>query len=100
MVVYNVTIKVDLDVHNDWITWMKTTHIPDVMATGYFSDHRMLRILEDDQTDGIAYAVQYHAKDMQHYFDYIANEAPRLREEMNKMFEGKYVAFRTVMKVV
>ena len=36
MLLYNVTITVDLDVHDDWVQWMRDTHIPDVMSTGMF----------------------------------------------------------------
>jgi len=100
VVVYNVTIKVDLASHTEWLNWMKLEHIPAVMATGYFADHRMLRILEMDESDGFTYAVQYHAADMQDYFDYLEKEAPRLRQEMDDRFKGHYSAFRTVMKVV
>ena len=100
MIVYNVTVKVNTDVHDEWLNWMKLIHIPDVLNTGYFDDHRMMRILADDETDGITYAIQYHAKDMQAYFDYQANEAPRLQKEIESLFKDKYVAFRTIMRVV
>mgnify|MGYP002347735554 CR=1 FL=1 len=33
---YNVTIKVESDIHHEWLEWMKTVHIPDVMATNSF----------------------------------------------------------------
>lgn len=100
MIVYNVTIKINNEVHDEWVNWMKLIHIPEVMATGHFDDHRMMRILADDETDGVTYAIQYHTKDMQTYFDYQANEAPRLQKEIEEMFKDKYVAFRTIMRVV
>ena len=37
MLVYNVTVKVNTDIHEEWLEWMKKTHIPEVLATGYFS---------------------------------------------------------------
>ena len=30
MIIYNVTIKIDLDVHDEWLAWMKLEHIPRV----------------------------------------------------------------------
>ena len=45
MIIYNVTVNVDLDVHDQWLQWMKATHLPDVMATGLFLDQRMCRVL-------------------------------------------------------
>jgi hypothetical protein len=52
MIVYNVTVKVDLAVAEDWLAWMKTEHIPEVLATGMFISYRMLRILNDEDPDG------------------------------------------------
>jgi hypothetical protein len=100
MIIYNVTIKIDLDVHDEWLAWMKLEHIPRVLATGYFHDHRMLRILEEDQRDGISYAVQYTAKNLQDYFTYEADHAPALRQEVSDRYPDKFVAFRTLLKVV
>ncbi len=45
MFLYNVTITIDLDVHEDWVRWMRETHIPEVMATGMFVSNRMSRLL-------------------------------------------------------
>lgn len=100
MFIYNVTVKVDLDIHNDWLNWMRLEHIPEVMATGRFNDHRMLRILEQDESDGITYAVQYYARTIQDYFDYLENEAPALQKQTADRYGEKVVAFRTIMKVV
>ena len=36
MILYNVTIKVDHDIHDEWMEWMKQTHIPQVLETGLF----------------------------------------------------------------
>jgi hypothetical protein len=36
MIVYNVTVKVNTEVHDEWFAWMKETHIPEVMKTGLF----------------------------------------------------------------
>lgn len=100
MIVYNVTIKVDLSIHDEWVQWMKLVHIPEVLETGYFNDHRMMRILDQDETDGVTYAIQYFARDMQAYFDYKANDAERLQKDVELLYKDKYVAFRTLMRVV
>jgi len=36
MIMYNVTVMVEESLSNDWLDWMNQTHIPDVMATGFF----------------------------------------------------------------
>jgi hypothetical protein len=37
MIVYNVTINLDHDIHDEWVKWMKEKHLHDVMATGMFT---------------------------------------------------------------
>ena len=45
MILYNVTVNVEDGIHHDWLTWMKETHIPDVMNTGMFIENKMLKLL-------------------------------------------------------
>ncbi len=45
MIIYNVTININHDVHDNWLDWMRSVHIPDVMATGMFLESKMLRLL-------------------------------------------------------
>ena len=36
MIIYNVTCSIDSDIVEDWLDWMKKTHIPDILDTGFF----------------------------------------------------------------
>ncbi len=99
MIIYNVTINVDLDVHEAWLKWMKETHIPDVMATGLFLDHRLCRVLAEDE-GGVTYAVQYTCSDMATLDRYRADHGPRLQAETEKYYGGKLAAFRTLLEVL
>src|SRR5262245_60513362 len=99
MIIYNVTINVDEGVHEEWLKWMKTTHLSEVMATGLFLDGRICRVLADDE-GGITYAIQYTCADMATYERYKEEHAPRLQAGTEKRFGGRYVAFRTLLEVV
>ena len=100
MIIYNVTVKIELEVHNDWLQWMQDVHIPDVMATGLFEKYRLCRVMEEDQRDGITYAIQYFCESMSVYFQYQREFAPALQKEHTARYRDRYVAFRTLMKVV
>lgn len=100
MFIYNVTIKIDLSVHDTWLNWMKEDHIPRVMQTGCFKDYKMYRILEEDTRDGISYCVQYFATDIADYFNYKENFGPAFQKELPEYFPGKYVAFRTLLREI
>lgn len=100
MIVYNVTIKIDLDIVRDWQGWMLERHIPDVMATGCFVDFRLLRLMEENQMDGFTFAVQYRAESMGQLRTYQKEHAERLQAEHTQRYEGKFVAFRTILREV
>jgi hypothetical protein len=100
MIIYNVTVKIEIRTHDEWLAWMKETHIPDVMATGFFVDHRMMRILEQDERDGITYAIQYRCLEMSTLLKYQNEKAEALQKEHTEKFKDKFVAFRTIMREV
>jgi hypothetical protein len=100
MIIYNVTVKIDHDVHEDWLDWMKNIHIPDVMKTNVFSENRICRLLTVDESDGITYAIQYGCKDMAAFDKYQKEYAGELQRDHTKRYQGKFAAFRTLMEVV
>ncbi|MBS1618808.1 MAG: DUF4286 family protein [Bacteroidetes bacterium] len=100
MIVYNVTLKVDLEVHELFLRWLKEDHIPRVMETGCFTGYKVFRVMEEHQADGITYAVQYHTTDTARYFDYQNNHAPAFQKEMREVWPDKYAAFRTLLREV
>lgn len=100
MILYNVTISIDKQAESEWLRWMKTVHIPDVMATGCFESHRMLRIMFEENQDSSSYAIQYVAADMQQFQKYQTFFAARLQEEHGNRYKGKYAAFRSLLEEV
>jgi hypothetical protein len=79
---------------------MKEEHIPEVISSGQFTEHRFYRLLEQDEAEGITYVVQYFAPSLEHYNQYINESAPLLRQKALKKWGDKFIAFRTIMQVV
>lgn len=100
MILYNVTVKISHSVHDDWLRWMKEVHIPDVLATGLFTEYKLCRLLGVDESDGVTYATQYFCPDMESFKIYQEKYAPRLQKDHKDRYEDQYVAFRTLMEVV
>lgn len=100
MIIYNVTINIDADVHLDWLQWMQKEHIPQVMATGMFTEYRFARVMSDEPAEGFTYSVQYLAESIGDYEIYRATYAPGLQAETEKRYKGKFVAFRTLLKMI
>ena len=100
MLIYNVTVTIDLDAHEEWLEWMLKTHIPDVMITGMFLSYRMSRLLGHDHPDAEIYTIQYAVQDMAQLERYQEEFAPALQKAHKDRFGDSYAAFRTVMEVV
>lgn len=100
MIIYNVTIKVEANSAEKWLQWMKDEHLGDMMNTGLFSDYRMCRLLDQDETEGVTFVVQYHTDSIENYESYLKEHAPKMRQKGLSLFADKMVAFRTVMEVV
>lgn len=101
MILYNVTVSVDRVVETVWVDWMKNIHIPEVMATGYFSKNRMLKLLNDSpDATGPTYAIQYELNSIGQLDEYLQNDAVALRNKHTQMFGEKCIAFRTVLEEV
>ena len=100
MFIYNVTIKVQDSIKNEWLTWLKEEHIPEVIKTGCFKQATILQLLEVDNTEGPTYAVQYYAVSKSLYNNYIENHASEMRRKGFDKWGDKFIAFRSVMQVV
>ena len=100
MIIYNVTIKIVPEIEAAWIAWMKEIHIPDLMQTGLFTGHRLCRLMEQTETDGITFSAQYFCHTIHEYETYIAQHAPNMRNKGFQKFGNQFIAFRTVMEEV
>lgn len=99
MIIYNVTVKLEKNIHEEWLHWMKFKHIPDVMATGYFLENNIYKILVDEE-DGVSYSVQYSCANMQDLHEYQSKHAPALQKEHIDKFRNQFIAFRTLLEKV
>lgn len=99
MIIYNVTVSIDAEIEEQWVKWMKEVHIPEVMAAGYFVSGRLCRVIGGTEK-GVTYASQYECESLAKMQQYETKAAPALRADYNKHYEGKSVAFRTLLETV
>lgn len=100
MIVYNVTVKVNKHRVEEWIKWMKETHIPEVMATNLFTDHQICELLQADEDDGKTFVIQYHLESKGAYNQYQEFHAAKLQQASFDKFGEDALGFRTLMKKV
>ncbi len=100
MFIYNVTIQVEESIKEEWLNWLKQTHIPDMINTGCFTEATILQLLEVDDSEGPTYAIQYFTKSIALYDQYIKKFAGIMRQRSFDQWGDKCIAFRSVMQVV
>ena len=100
MVLYNVTISIDVSCEREWLDWMREVHIPDVIKTGFFKEAKICRLIGGEEEGGKTYAVMYTSYTKEGLEDYKKNHAPKLQLEHNAKFLGKFAAFRSELRVL
>ncbi len=100
MIFYNVTVKVMHDIAEKWLHWLQNEHINDVLGTGKFVSAQVCKLLEQDETDGISFVVQYKSESWEQYQKYIEEDSALMRQKGYDKFGDRFIAFRTVMEAL
>lgn len=99
-IIYNVTIKVEIGIADEWLKWLKQEHIPEILKTNCFNDYKIVKLLDIDDSDGPTYAVQYFAESKSDYNRFVEIYAGKMIQRANEKWSGGFVEFRSVMEVV
>lgn len=100
MYLYNVTYKINLEIEEAWLQWMRSTHIPKVVRVGNFLGHRICKLLGVDESDGITYAIQYLVPDIPTFQTFRKEHLDEMKEAHQKQFASQYVSFSTVLEII
>ncbi len=94
MVTYEITAEVREDLVPAYEEFMRSTHVPGLLATGYFVGASFSR-----STAG-RYRIRYEARDAASLERYLAEHAPRLRAHFDAQFPEGVRLSREVWTVV
>ncbi len=100
MILYNVTVAIDKKVEQDWVQWMKENHIPEVLETNQFVEHKFFKVLNTEDPESSSYSVQYFAESINNIQMYMAAFAPELQQKAHLKFPNQFAAFRTLLEIV
>lgn len=100
MFIYNVTIKVNDAIKDEWLQWLQNEHIPEVLATDCFTSATILRLMEVDDTEGPTYAIQYRTESKSSYNLYLDKHSGILRQKSIDKWGDQFIAFRSFMQIV
>lgn len=99
MILYNVTIILDDEIHKEWLNWMKIKQIPDVMNTGCFVSNRMLKVV-DSPNEGHTYCVQYISDTLEKLNEFKQIHEHLIQVNTPEQFNNKLVTFQTIMEFI
>lgn len=99
MILYNVTVNIDHSIETEWLEWMKSKHIPDVMNTKCFTKNLVCKINAESE-GGTSYSIQYFCNSQSDLDQYLNHHAAQLQQEHATKYQNKFVAFRTLLEVI
>ena len=97
MIVYEVRVAVDREVADQYRAWLEP-HIREILGIAGF-EHAEL-YAEDDEQGHIVWTVRYQLRDRAALAAYLRDHAPRMREEGQARFGGRFTASRRVSELV
>ncbi len=96
MILYQVKIKIDAPAEQEWLQWMKTVHVPDVLATGVVLTAQVCR--SEDQAHTYYFNYYFSSKDQ--YELYHTKFGPKLKADTQKHYGGKFQASRQILEMI
>jgi hypothetical protein len=100
MIVYNITCKVRWEILDDWLAWQVREHIPATLVTKMFDDHRIFRLLEQEEEEGPTFVIQFLTSSLERYRRFCGEFEAGLRQTGWERWGNGYIAFRTLMESV
>lgn len=93
MIIYSVHIQIQPDIEQDWLSWMREVHIPEVIQHKGFINYQMIKM---QNTQTCEYRIDYYIQSLQDYTEYQQKYAPELQKKHTERYQGKFTAHRTI----
>jgi len=100
MYIYNLTTNILEQSEEKWLTWMRQTHIPEMLATGKFTKASLIKVMVQEEMGGVTYTAQYTCTSADKLKSFYREDAPRLSGKVMWQFPNQVVVFGTELKVI
>jgi len=71
-----------------------------MLATKKFLGAKVCKVMVEEETGGTTYSIQYRIKNKETLELYYKEDAEKMRNEGNRLFPNKFVAFRTELEII
>ena len=96
MILYEVNLTVDASVTGEYMEWLKP-HVKEMLG---FPGFESADIFEREEDGSGNWTVLYRVSDRESLERYFREDAPRMRGDALKRFEGRFTATRRILKKV
>ena len=100
MFLYNITVKVNTNIGEAWKLWQKEIFIPAVMNTGLFYKNEFFQLLEQDESDGKTFVIQFFARERWQYDQFIQDHVTNFNNQSAEKWGDQFIDFRTLLSSV
>lgn len=101
MYLYSITYSLPAMLGQEWLIWMQTNHIPRIMQTECFMEYHIAELVEPTVEEGMStFNVQFIAKTHELLQKYQDNFADDIAQAHEQRYQGKFLAFNTILKVL
>ena len=98
MIIYSVTVSLELEIEDGWLDWMQQKHLADVMNSGCFNQYRFHKIMEPVvDPERVSYNTLYEVDSLEKLDHYQKEFAPQLQQEHQDRFGDQALAIRVVL---
>lgn len=100
MVIYNITYSVAKNINEQWLNWMKETHIREIIETGLYVKYQMVKLLDTDEDESTTYAIQFYAQTKGKHLEYIREHEVSFKLKSSRQWGNEVLGFGTLMEIV
>ncbi len=100
MITYQVEVVVPNELVEQWLGYMTSEHIYDVLKTGYFTSARLTHVVDGALHDSAMFRVIYTLHTLEQLEQYQQNNAPALQAHHTSLFGNSVRAVRSVTEEV
>lgn len=99
MILYNITVIIDTEIEEEWLSWTNQFFIPEALSTNLLVSNRLLKVI-DSPNEGATYCLQFIADTIENYNTFKDLHASVLLDKHALQFQNKSVFFTTIMEFI
>lgn len=99
MIIYSITYHINKSLAEEWLSWLKETHLPRVMLSERFFRHTLQELVDPLPLDDVrTFNLQFYTLEVEHLYAYWDDDAQILDGAMTERFGEEISYFETVMR--